>query len=438
MTQIINVRQPSAQLVSLSIREGKHITTTPQSHLLHDAQAYPLDKMPTTHHSPQVIDAGGAMVVPSALDCHVHSRCPGHPDKEDWDALTQSAMFGGVDMIFDMPNTQPPTLFEKNIQAKIDLMEKLNVSARFFLGCNHSNLDQIDFYLEKYQAWLVGVKVYYGNSTGDMLFRDLPALSKQLQNLERRGQVCVFHSEDQCRIDRRSYLENGKLIDHSIVRDDACAWGATREILTWLQTTPIPAHIAHVSTAEEVEMIHEAKAQGARITYEVCPHHLIFSTDDYAKHGSMVKVNPPVRSPHQRDALRRSIAKYGLDCFATDHAPHTIQEKNKPYPDCPSGIPAVEFFYPLLFHCASLCQVELEEAVAWVTRKPQAIFMGHNRAESFLPEPAANLVFMEEKNWQIKAEHVKAKSAWSPYVGTHLNFAVKAHLHRGKWYSRTM
>lgn len=437
MTQIINARLLNSHLVTIHIDDDIITKITPQEklHLNTNAASLTNSLSPITHKS-EFINAQGMLVIPSSTDCHVHSRVPGFPEKEDLPSLDHSALIGGVGTVIDMPNTTPPTLDEISILNKVSLFKNSKINTKFFLGCNEKNLPQISSLLEKYQSYLAGVKVYYGNSTGDLLFRDLPALENQLKNISQQGQICVFHSEDQCRIDQRSHLDGKNIHSHSIVRDDKCAWVATKEILTWLEKTKIPGHIAHVSTSEEIEMIVNSRKRGANVSFEVCPHHLLFSTDDYDTLGSKVKVNPPVRSLSQVKRLRKAVEQHGMDCFATDHAPHTLAEKNLPYPVCPSGIPAIELFYPLLFLSAKLCNIDITEAVKWVVDNPSKMFLKKEQTSKITTKSEANLVFIQEKKWTVQQSDIKGKAAWSPYIGLELDFAVKAHLFKNKWYSR--
>ena len=436
MLSIKNARLEGQGLVTICIENGYFTAISPQTDLLPcESSAKTLEELAA--YGPEdcyagVVDAGGRTLVPGGVDCHVHSRDPGFTHKEDWQTLGRSAFKGGVVALIDMPNTYPPMMGRDEVLEKAEIAKKSGLDYQFLLGVGQSNIGNIKDLLSDPSLPLAGIKVYYGQSTGNLMFNDLDLLSRSLP-ANYQGRL-VFHSEDQCRIDERSSnLHMNSEHDttpasyriHSEIRDSRSAWIATKQIIAWSIKNRRPFHLAHVSTPLEIELVEEAKKQGIPISSEVSPHHLLITSDDYAEKGSFIKVNPPVRSREEVEKLRTYMAKGLIDCFATDHAPHTKDEKAQPYASCPSGIPAIEFYLPLLYKAAWVCDTPVDKLLATATSKPAHLF-GFKNAGKIEPGFAAHFVWIEQGNYVLKEKDIEAKCDWSPYLGTTMNAKVIA------------
>lgn len=247
-----------------------------------------------------------------------------------------------------------------------------------------------------------------------------------------------FHSEDQCAIDRNAEQFNPTLCEtpesfqvHSAIRSSKAAHASTQTILDWAYKQQLAVHIAHLSTPFEVELIQRAKDRGQVVTSEVAPHHLVFATDDYERLGSLIKMNPPVRSPEEKEQLCRYFGQGRIEAFATDHAPHTLEEKSQTvYQKCPSGVPGVEWFAPLLLTLANQHGLSLDAAVQMGAQKAYQLIGVKDRGaikEGF----QADCCLLEEGAFVVEREQVNAKCGWSPFEGLKLDYRVNATWHRG-------
>jgi len=438
VTRIINAKNAQKRWYSLVLSDG-HITSV-------ELQTGPVAPSPgvkrleaatDVHRGPdQTWDAGGDLLIPAGVDIHIHSRDPGLTHKEDWTSVARGGARGGVAAVVDMPNTIPATMTRETVLAKAERAQRSGIGFRLFLGVGRSNVNQLATLLTDPSLPLAGVKVYYGQSTGDLMFADLQALDQVLPR--GGGKLLVFHSEDQCCID-----DNTKVVDvaglgqsnvdyaiHSKLRDSRSAWTATQAILDWAIKSRRSIHIAHVSTPREVEMIADARIKGAHVTCEVAPHHLLLSTDDYPRLGPFLKVNPPVRSPEEVAALRLLVKQGCVDAFATDHAPHTRNEKLQPYARCPSGMPSLEWFYPLIFRISDDIGLARERAVNMASTRP-AELVGLSDYGALEPGRPFQATLIREGNNTISEHDVVSKCGWTPYDGLVVPVKVLATWHGG-------
>ena len=407
-----NVLLYGKQLASVKINSGVITGIEEQSHLQggHAKTVTDFCKwgMEGADETDQIFDGEGLAIAPAAVDCHVHSRDPGAPQKECWESLGRSAFKGGVVAVVDMPNTTPPTFFPEDVLNKEAAAARSGLDYRFLLGTGAVNLSSLRETLRTEGLPLAGLKIYYGQSTGDLMFSDLEALEQALP-ADYRG-LLVFHSEDQCRIDQRYHdarkdpasseegFQSHRI--HSHIRDDQSAWVSTRRILSWAETCPFRVHLAHTSTPEEVEWLEQSRGRGAELSSEVTPHHLLLSTEDYDDLGPFIKVNPPVRSSKTVGRLRTMFSQGLLDCFATDHAPHTKEEKRRAYDECPSGIPSIEFFWPLFGLVAAECGKTVWDLLPMICSQPAGLFGFHDLG-SLAAGKSASFVLIEESSWVI-------------------------------------
>ncbi len=442
--KIINATLIDDSLVTIAIEHGQIAAVDRQSSQLPSPPSVISSRQPlweavdlTSTEAGATVDAAGALILPAMTDIHIHSRDPGFPEKETWESVAAAAHKGGVCAVADMPNTNPPTMFAQDLRDKAERARRAHLDVGLYLGVGARNIAHLAEALRLDDVPICGLKVYYGQSTGELMYDDLAALARALPT--DRATFLSFHSEDQCCIDDNvarlgwpnDELDYAAFRRHSELRSSEAAHRSTQTILDWSIDHKVGVHIAHLSTPREVELIGEARARGARVTCEVAPHHLIFSIEDYPRLGPFLKVNPPVRSHDEVVQLRRYVAEGLIDIFATDHAPHTLAEKSRPMSKCPSGMPALEFFTPLLLHVADLCGFPRQRAVAMGSALPQKL-CPIGRSGQIAPGFDANLIMVRSGTFSVTSDKIKAKCGWSPYEGMQLPGEVVATWIRGR------
>ena len=435
MFQVKNARLADGSLATIVIKEQAIVRVETQSGLEKvGAGALSLDDFEGFAQAEVAgcVDAAGESLLPGLIDVHVHSRDPGDPAKETWDTLAQAAFQGGVVALCDMPNTRPPTLDRDAIVDKAQRARLSGLDFKLYLGVTTDNISQIADLLGDPSLPLCGLKVYYGKSTGGHVFSDLGALAEALRA---RPQVLIaFHSEDQCMIDANEsrLMDANATFDrpaafelHSAIRSSDAALSATRAVIEWAAATGHRIHIAHLSTPGELALVKAAQERGLKVTSEITPHHLLFSTQDYARLGAFLKVNPPVRDAAEVAVLGRAFGERAIDCFATDHAPHTLEEKSRSdYHACPSGLPSIDFFAPLLFKAARHYGLSWPAAVAMASEHPARIFGFAGRGR-LAPGYAADWVWVREGSYSIEREQIRSRCGWSPYLAMPVELEVQ-------------
>jgi len=439
MTTLLNCRLADGSLATITYSGEKLTAVTPQPTRITPAPgALRLEDL--SDQAGAMVDAAEALILPAALDVHIHSRDPGLTHKEDWAAVARGGFKGGVVAVCDMPNTKPATMTRETVREKARLAAATGIDFGIYLGVGASNINAIGDLLSDRSLPLCGLKVYYGQSTGDLMYADLEALGRAMPK-DDLGRMIVFHSEDQCCIDRNKSKIAATMLArpkgrfdfraHSEIRASEAAHASTRTILSWAKGYGRPIHIAHLSTPVELELIAEARAQGVQVTSEVAPHHVLFSTDDYEQLGPRIKINPPVRSPEEVRQLRQLIGQGAVECFATDHAPHTLTEKTGDIDSCPSGAPALEYFYPLLAQVAAVSGLPFERAVAMGSAHPARLF-GFAHLGQLEPGRCASFVWAAATDFFPSDKEVVSKCGWTPYHGMKLPLKVVATWHRGR------
>lgn len=355
------------------------------------------------------IDAGGAWLVPGAVDMHVHLRDPGWTHKEDLQSGSRAAVAGGVTTVCDMPNTVPPTLGLEDLRAKAARAREVSLcEMRFFLALAQDNLDQIARCLE--EPAFAGVKVFLGATTGDLLSGDR-ALERAV---DRFPCLFAFHAEDETVLQeaRRGAGPDPTAADHHRLRPpEAVVRGALRVAGLWRPGRRL--HLCHLSSARELEVLRDHPG----LTAEVTPHHLWFTAQDTGALGNWLKVNPPVRLAEDREALRRALADGAIDAVATDHAPHTLEEKALPYPQAPSGVPGLETSVPAVLRLVQERLLTLDRAVEVLSATPARLLGLRDRgaiaeglrADCFLWDP--------DGTWVPEAGDLVGRCRWSPFFG---------------------
>ena len=358
------------------------------------------------------IDAKGLHLLPGVVDDQVHFREPGLTEKEDLHHATRACAKGGVTSFLEMPNTIPNTITQDVLDAKLKLAsQKCFVNYGFYIGATPDNVDSL-----KHAKRTPGIKIFIGSSTGNLLVDQQAALERIFA--ESTLTICA-HCEDEATVQANAAKFAGAtdIATHSMIRNHEAARIATARAIDLAQRHNHRFHVLHVSTAGEIDLIHDA---GDIITAEVCPHHLFFSIDDYPSLGSLVKMNPSVKTTGDNHALWQALLDGKIDIVATDHAPHTIAEKEQPYPQCPSGLPAVENSLALMLDQVNAGNCTIEQVVKWMCSGPAEIWnmIGKGRIE---PGFDADLVLVDmNRSLTIRNEDQQTKCGWSPWHGTTL------------------
>lgn len=359
------------------------------------------------------LDARGLHVLPGVIDSQVHFREPGLTHKEDLETGTRGAVLGGITGIFEMPNTHPLTLWAEDLQAKLDAARgRAWCDYAFYIGGSGVNAEQLQT-LENLPG-CAGVKVFMGSSFGDLLADDDTVLRRILRYGQRRMAV---HAEDEARLrERKALVEaSGDVRQHHEWRDVESALRATQRIVAMAAETGRRLHVLHVSTAEEIQFLAQCKR---RATVEVTPHHLTMAAPEcYERLGSLAQMNPPVREQRHQDALWQAIRDGVVDVIGSDHAPHTRDEKAKPYPHTPSGMTGVQTLLPLMLHHVNAGRLTLQRLVDLTSAGPARIFGIEGKGRIALGYDAdLTLVDLAAKR-TIRNDWIASRSGWTPYDG---------------------
>jgi dihydroorotase len=359
-----------------------------------------------------VIDAAGLHLLPGVVDDQVHFREPGLTHKEDLEHATRACAKGGVTTFLEMPNTNPTTTTQQRLDEKLALAAtKSLVNYGFYIGATPDNLDEL-----RQATRTPGIKIFIGSSTGSLLVDDQTALERIFAETTL---PITAHCEDEStvRANRERIGPTHDVADHSRIRDHRAAWIATQRAIDLAFRHRHRFHVLHVSTGDEVELLVN---HGGLITAEVCPHHLFFSTDDYARLGTLVQMNPSLKSPDDNRRLWQALLNGRIQVIATDHAPHTLAEKQKPYPQSPSGLPAVENSLALMLNQVHLGRCSIEQVVHWMCDAPARVWdlVGKGRIAVGYD---ADLVLVDlNRQAEIRNEHQQTKCGWSPWHGHRL------------------
>ncbi len=372
---------------------------------------------PTAVSADNAIDAKGMLLLPGAIDCHVHFREPGLTHKATIATESRAAIAGGVTSYLDMPNCKPTTTTIAALKQKMQIAA--NTSAAnygFFLGATDDNLSEL---LTADYSQVAGVKLFLGSSTGNMLVDDNSAL----QNIFSRVRVpIVVHAEDEETIkrNRAEYIARACCTEppveaHSLIRSAEACIKATQRAIELAKQYNAQLHIAHVTTAAEIDEVQRA---GSNITCEVSPHHLLWCDQDYATRGTRIKMNPAVKTAADRDALRNAVASGKVDIVATDHAPHLLEEKQGGAITAVSGAPMVQFSLPVMLDMFSV-----DTVVRTMCSRPAQLFGIVDRGEISVGN-YADLVLVEKADHTVTDTDVVSKCSWTPIDGMTLHHRV--------------
>ncbi|MBC1181223.1 dihydroorotase [Brevundimonas sp. WCHBH090558] len=376
----------------------------------------------------ETFDATGLTVLPGVIDTQVHFREPGLEWKEDLETGSRAAALGGVVAVFEMPNTNPnttdpDTMADKLARAK----DRMWTDHAFYVGGTHENADYLGE-LERLPG-CCGVKVFMGASTGDLLIADDEGVRKVLSNVRRRA---TFHSEDEYRlVERRGLARTGDWTSHPEVRDAESAIRSTRRLVGLAKETGARIHVLHVTTREEMEYLRFHKDVA---TVEITPQHLtLVGPEAYERLGSYAQMNPPIRSQEHVDALWLWGMQQGVaDVLGSDHAPHTKEEKAKPYPASPSGMPGVQTLVPLMLTHVANGRLSLERFIDLTSAGAQRVFGTANKGRMAVSYDADLTIVDLKAKRTITHDQQATRCGWTPFDGMEATGWPMATIVRGR------
>ncbi|WFP75267.1 dihydroorotase [Mesorhizobium sp. WSM4906] len=357
------------------------------------------------------IDCRGLHILPGVVDSQVHFREPGLEHKEDLETGSRAAVLGGVTAVFEMPNTNPLTTSEAALADKVRRATgRMHCDFAFWVGGTRDNAGDVGE-LERLPG-AAGIKVFMGSSTGDLLVEDDEGVASILRNTRRRA---AFHSEDEFRLRERLGLRvEGDPSSHPVWRDEIAALRCTERLVRIARQARARIHVLHISTAEEILFLEQHKDVA---TCEATPHHLTLSADDYARLGTLIQMNPPVRAARHRDGVWHGISQGIVDVLGSDHAPHTLAEKAKPYPASPSGMTGVQTLVPIMLDHVNAGRLTLQRLVDLSSHGPQRIF-GMARKGRIAAGYDADFTVVDLKRREtITNAQAGSRAGWTPYDG---------------------
>ncbi len=360
----------------------------------------------------ETIDCTGLTILPGVIDTQVHFREPGLEQKEDLETGSRAAVMGGVTAVFEMPNTTPQTTDAAALEDKIArARNRMHCDFAFYVGGTHENVRDLPE-LERLPG-AAGVKVFIGSSTGSLLVADDAGVREILKVIRRRA---AFHCEDEPRLnERRSMRMVGNPASHPIWRDDVAALIATQRLVNLAREVGARVHVLHVSTAQEMEFL-----AGARdvASVEVTPHHLTLAAPDcYERLGTLAQMNPPVRGARHRDAIWAAVTDGVVDVLGSDHAPHTLEEKAKTYPESPSGMTGVQTLVPLMLDHVANGKLSLQRFVDLSSAGPARLFNIACKGRIVVGYDADFTVVDLKRRATITNAWIASRAQWTPYDG---------------------
>ena len=380
-----------------------------------------------TQTATEIIDCTGLHILPGLIDTQVHFRDPGMTHKEDLFTGSLSALKGGITGFFEMPNTNPVTTSVQKLQEKLDLAkEKSHVNYAFYSGVEPETIDGLST-LEM-APHSPGVKVFLGLSTGHLLIRTDEDLERILRATKRR---VVFHSEDDDTLEaRKEHIIENDPSSHPVWRNEDSALRSTERILAACEKLNRFCHILHVSTEEEA---HFLKKKRKWATMEVLPQHLLLHAPEcYEQYGTLAQQNPPIRTNNHRLALRQALKEGFVDVLASDHAPHTMEEKKRPYPKSPSGMPGVQTLVPLMLNEVNQGLFDLAHFTALMTESPRRLFGIQNKGRIQVGFDADFTIVDMKKRKIIEKNWLVSKCGWSIFEGRSVQGWVQGSIIRGQ------
>ena len=373
------------------------------------------------------IDAKGLHILPGVIDTQVHFREPGATHKEDLESGSRSAVLGGVTAVFEMPNTDPLTVTAEALADKVKRgHHRMHCDFAFFVGGTHDNVKHLPEFERLPGA--AGIKVFMGSSTGKLLVGDDDGLRAILKVIKRRAS---FHAEDEPRLNQRKKLRvEGDPSSHPVWRDEVAALMATTRLVNIARETGAKVHVLHISTGDEIKFLANNRDVAS---VEVTPQHLTLAAPEcYEKLDTKAQMNPPLRDARHRDVLWWAVENGIADALGSDHAPHTLEEKAKPYPASPSGLPGVQTLVPVMLNHVNGGKLSLERFVDLSSTKPAKLFGIKGKGEIKVGNDADFTVVDMKRTKTIRDSWIGSKCGWTPFEGMQVTGWPVGTIVRGK------
>ena len=374
----------------------------------------------------KIIDACGNYLIPGAIDDQVHFREPGLTHKGTIESESRAAIAGGITSFIEQPNTVPNAVTQELLEQKYQIASTSSyANYSFMMGGTNDNLEEV---LKTNPRNVAGIKLFLGSSTGNMLVDNQETLEKIFSSTK---MLIAVHCEDESTI--RKNLENYKnefgddipVTVHHLIRSEQACYLSSSKAIELAKKTGARLHVFHLSTAKEMELFsNKIPLEEKQITAEVCLHHLWFSNEDYATKGNFIKWNPAVKTANDRKVLWEALLDDRIDVIATDHAPHTLEEKSKKYSEAPSGGPLVQHALVALFEAHLQGKISVEKIVEKFCHNPAKIFKIEKRGFIKVGNFADLVIINCSSPWQVTKENVLYKCGWSPFEGTQFNSKV--------------
>jgi len=372
-----------------------------------------------------IIDARGLYLIPGVIDDQVHFREPGLTHKGDIETESRAAGAGGVTSFMDMPNTIPQTTSQDLLEKKYQRAAETSlVNYSFYMGAANDNFDEV---LKTDPSKVCGIKVFMGSSTGNMLVDDKKVLTEIFKNAPA---LLATHCEDESTIQkniilaREKFGENVPVEDHPKIRNAESCFLSSSKAVELASKFNTRLHILHLSTAKEMDLFSKGQVKDKKITAEVCVHHLWFDDRDYSSKGTLIKWNPAIKSVRDKEALWEALLSDKIDVIATDHAPHTLEEKNNTYFKAPSGGPLVQHSLVAMLEMSRKGFITIEKVVQKMCHAPAELFRIDSRG--YIREGYyADMVLIDpNENWTVSHENILYKCGWSPFEGYEFSHKV--------------
>ena len=381
-----------------------------------------------------IIDAEGSYVMPGAIDDQVHFREPGLTHKGNIETESRAAVAGGITSFIEQPNTVPNAVTQELLEDKYQIAAKTSyANYSFMMGGTNDNLDEV---LKTNPRNVAGIKLFLGSSTGNMLVDNPEVLEKIFSSTK---MLIAVHCEDEVTIKTNTQKYKEEFGDdipmkyHHLIRSEEACYLSSSKAIELAKKTGARLHVFHLSTAKEMELFtNKIPLEQKQITAEVCVHHLWFTDADYETKGSLIKWNPAVKTQADKDALWKALLDDRIDVIATDHAPHTLEEKCNPYLTCPSGGPLVQHAVVALFEAHHQGKISVEKIVEKMCHNPAKIFKIEKRGfirEGFYADLA---IVNAHLPWNVKKENILYKCGWSPFEGYNFKSRVTHTFVNGK------
>lgn len=371
----------------------------------------------TTKGKVEEINAEGLWLLPGVIDDQVHFREPGLTHKACIETESRAAVAGGVTSFMEMPNTRPPAITQQLLEDKYRIAAQNSMANySFFMGVSNDNIEEV-LKTNKKKREVCGIKIFMGSSTGNMLVDNYVTLNKIFGEAEL---LIATHCEDErvIRANKEKYPDADKVSFHPLIRNEEACFESSFSAVQLAKRHGTRLHVLHISTERELQLFSDfLPLAEKKITAEVCVHHLHFTSDDYARLGTLIQCNPAIKAPENKEALWKALLSDRLDVIATDHAPHTWDEKQKPYPQSPSGLPLVQHSLLLMLQYHKAGRISLEKMVEKMSHAPATLF--RIRERGYLREGYwADLVLVDPKaEYTVAKENILYRCGWSPLEG---------------------